>query len=176
MPNLCPGCSTPVQAVVFPAFARTLAQPAPEAKAGEGDASCYYHEANRATVSCEECGRFLCPVCDLDSGPRHLCPSCLNGHLARGTTPEFVQRRTLYDSIALTAALAPNLFLITMYLTFFTAPIVVGFTIWSWRKPGTITPRSKWRFVVALLFSSVNMVFITVIIVVLLAGILRGRG
>jgi uncharacterized RDD family membrane protein YckC len=173
IPIPCPGCSTPVQAIVFPALSRSLASPVPEVKSGEGEAGCYYHDANRATNACEECGRFLCPVCDLDSGPRHLCPNCFNGHLDSGLTPEFVQRRTLYDSIALTAALIPNLLILTVYLTFFTAPIIVGFTIWSWRKPGSITPRTRWRFVVALLFSGFNLFFIIALLAVLIASVLR---
>ncbi|HEY3741990.1 MAG TPA: RDD family protein [Bryobacteraceae bacterium] len=173
-PILCPGCSTPVQALVFPAYSRSLGDSTPGVKTVEGEAGCYYHDGNRATASCEECGRFLCPVCDLDTGSRRLCPNCLNQHLASGRPTEFVQRSTLYDSIALTLALVPNLFLLTIYLTFFTAPIAIGFTIWSWKKQGSITPRTKWRYVVALLVSSVNLLFILLIMALLTAGVFRG--
>jgi uncharacterized RDD family membrane protein YckC len=172
-PVPCPGCNTPVLAIVFPSVARTLPSGTPEAKTGEGEAGCYYHDGNLATAACGQCGRFLCAVCDLDAGPAHLCPSCLNAHVASGQTPQFVQRRTLYDSIALTVAVIPNLFLITVYFTVFTAPAVVGFTIWSWKKPGSITPRSKWRFVLALVLASVNLGFVAIIILTLFAATFR---
>ena len=166
----CPGCSTPVQAIAFPAISRPLAQAAAQAKQGEGEAGCYYHDHSRATTTCEECGRFLCPLCDLDAGARHLCPNCFNGHQLSDRNPQFVQRRTLYDSIALTAAVLPNLFLITIYLTFLTAPAVIGFSIWSWRKPGSITPRTNWRFVVAMMIASVNILFVIAIVVALVTN------
>jgi len=170
VPFTCPGCNTPVQAIVFPAISHALPSGLPEAKSGEGEAGCYYHDANRATRTCDECGRFLCSVCDLDAGQRHLCPNCFNGYLVAGRSPEFVQRRTLYDSIALTLALVPNLLIFTVYFTFLTAPAVVGFTIWSWKKPGAITPRSKWRFIVALMIAAVNILFVAIIIITLLVG------
>jgi uncharacterized RDD family membrane protein YckC len=169
-PVPCPGCNQPVQAVVFRSIARALPSGVPEVKSGESEAGCYYHDGNRATTTCEECGRFLCAVCDLDAGPRRLCPSCFNGCL---TTPEFVQRRTMYDSIALTLALVPNLLIFTIYFTVFTAPAVVGFTIWSWKKPGAVTYRTKWRFMVALVIASINILFIGIFLVVLLFGALK---
>ena len=172
-PLPCPGCNTAVQAVVFPALGRSLSSGAPQAKELEGEAGCYYHDANRASITCEECGRFLCPLCDLDAGTRHLCPNCFNSRFNSDVAPEFVQRRTLYDSIALTAAVLPNLFLFTIYFTLFTAPAVVGFSIWSWKKQGSITPRTSWRFVVALMIASVNILFIGAIIVTLLSGVIK---
>ena len=169
----CPGCNTSVQAVVFPAIARTLASDLPQSKEGDGEAGCYYHDANRASTTCEECGRFLCHLCDLDAGARRLCPNCFNAHVNAGRTPEFVQRRTLYDSIALIGAVLPNLFLITIYLTFLTAPAVVGFSIWSWRKESSLTPRTRWRYVLALMIASVNILFVVAIIATLVTGAFR---
>ena len=173
VPLPCPGCSTPMQAIVFPAVTRTLPASLPHSKEGEGEAGCYYHDANRATTTCEECGRFLCPLCELDAGARRLCPNCFNAHVRGGQTAEFVQRRTLYDSIALIGAVLPNLFLITIYLTFLTAPAVVGFSIWSWRKEGSLTPRTRSRYVLALLIAGVNILFVVVIIFTLLVGVFK---
>ena len=169
----CPGCNTAVRAIVFPAMSRSLSPAAVQVKEGEAEAGCYYHSGNRANIACQECGRFLCSVCDLDAGPRRLCPTCFNGHFNGGLTPEFVHRRTLYDSIALIAAVIPNLFLITVYFTFFTAPAVVGFTVWSWRKPRSVTPRTNWRFVVALIVASINILFIAAMLIVLIAGVFK---
>ncbi len=163
-PLPCPNCNTSVQAIVFRAFADALERCSPQPKDGEGEAGCFYHDTSRATITCEECGRFLCALCDLDAGPRHLCPACFNNHTG---DPVFVQRRTLYDSIALTAALVPNLLI---YFTIFTAPIVVGFAIWSWKKPGSITPRGRWRFVVALMVAATNILFVVAGILALAVG------
>lgn len=172
-PLPCTGCGTSIQAIVFPAIAHSLATSAPQAKEVEGEAGCYYHDSNRATLTCEECGRFLCPLCDFDSGTRHLCPRCFNGHLNKDQTPEFVQRRTLYDSIALTGALLPILLLFTIYFTVLTAPAVIGFSIWSWNKQSTITPRTSWRFIAAIVIAAVNVLFVAAIIVTLVSGAFR---
>ena len=166
-PLPCPGCNTPVQAVVFPSIARELSNGTPQTKEGEGEAGCFYHDSSRATIACEECGRFLCALCDLDSGTRHVCPACFNSHTA---DPAFVPRRTLYDSIALIAALLPNLLLFTIYFTVFTAPAVIGFSIWSWKKQSSITPRGNWRFIVALLIAFINILFIGAGIIALTIG------
>jgi hypothetical protein len=101
-----------------------------------------------------------------------MCPICLNNHLLSGRTPEFVERRTLYDSIALTAAIVP---ILTIYFSIFTAPAVVGFIIWSWNKPGAITPRTKWRFMLALLIALGNILLIGAIFIILVAGALSVR-
>src|SRR5271166_5060845 len=72
----CPGCGLRVQVVVFPATKRTQAGALPETLGGEAEASCFYHPESRAAVPCDECGRFLCRLCDLEVEGRHLCPSC----------------------------------------------------------------------------------------------------
>ena len=166
----CPGCNAPVQAIVFPAITRTLFAVTPQPKEAEEEAVCFHHSTNRATAACEGCGRFVCGLCDFDAGPRHLCPICFQSSAG---SPEFVARRTLYDSIALTAAIAPFLLILTAYLTFFTAPAVVGFSIWTWNKPGTITPRSRWRFTVAMLIAGLNILFIAAVIATIMLRVVR---
>src|ERR1051326_2041864 len=69
----CPGCGQPLQARVFPAIAHAAAGAAPEAVALPSEASCFYHEHNRAVNPCAQCGRFLCSLCELQLPGRVLC-------------------------------------------------------------------------------------------------------
>jgi hypothetical protein len=174
-PLPCPGCGTPVQAVVFPAITRSIVSPVPEPVTGEGEASCYYHAGNRAKAACEDCGRFLCSVCDLDAGPRHLCPACFTTRMRSGQSPEFVQSVRLYDSIALTVALLPNVVVVLIMMTLLTAPGVIGFTLWNWKKPTSVTPRNKWRFVVAIVVAALDIVIIFGSLAAAVLSSVRGR-
>src|SRR5512140_3781205 len=74
----CPYCNTQVQAAVFPAIFKWI-QPG-EAGARilvEVESSCFYPEQKKAVIPCDNCGRFLCSLCDVELNGRHLCPMCL---------------------------------------------------------------------------------------------------
>src|SRR4051812_591932 len=86
----CPGCLRPAVVAVFPALGQRAAQAAlPEKLVVEGDASCFYHADKRAVVPCSACGRFLCALCDVVVGERHLCPGCIETGRAKGRFLEF---------------------------------------------------------------------------------------
>lgn len=161
----CQACGAAVSASVFPAVSRPWPDAAPQfVVEGEGQASCFHHAGNLASVNCSQCGRYLCRVCELDCGAgRILCPSCRDRNLKQGA-PEFVEHRTLYDSIAFAAALIPNLLIFTIYFTFFTAPAVIGFAIWSWRRPLGLVRTSRWRYWTAILIAGGNIAFIVLVI------------
>src|SRR4051812_32058662 len=77
-PCECVRCHQLLRIAVFPTT--LLAPPMPTqtgARAMEGDATCFFHPTKRAERPCDRCGRFLCTLCDLPVGTRHLCPSCL---------------------------------------------------------------------------------------------------
>jgi hypothetical protein len=59
-------------------------------------------------------------------------------------------RRVLYDKIALALALYPMLL---FYLTFFTAPMAIFVAIRYWKAPSSILPRTRVRFVIALVLA-----------------------
>jgi hypothetical protein len=147
----CPACRTPVQLRLFPAFFQA---PAP-GSAGEtllvtGESSCFYHVAKRAVVACENCGRFLCALCDVDLNGEHLCPACLESGMRKGRLEQLENRRMLYDSLALTLATAP---LLLFYFTILTAPATVYVVLRYWKEPRSRVAPSRWRLVLALIIA-----------------------
>lgn len=59
-----------------------------------------------------------------------------------------------FDSLALTIALLPVL---TWIFSLLTAPIALGFALFTWRRECSIVPRSKIRFLAAILFSMLTI-------------------
>ena len=60
----CKHCAQQLRAYVFPSITREHSgEEAAEAVKEDNEASCFYHPESRATIHCDECGRFLCPIC-----------------------------------------------------------------------------------------------------------------
>lgn len=141
----CRHCGRFIQAEVFPALIRP-----PEVRSGEEllekEASCYFHDHKKAALSCGTCGRFICSLCDIEFDGRHLCPTCLSSGQKKHKFKNMENRRVLYDNIALSLAILPNIF---WFITFLTAPVVLYFVIRYWKAPSSIIPRTKIRFVFA---------------------------
>ena len=153
---VCTTCRGRVAALVFPASARDLgASGSPGAVAGEGEASCFFHPSNRAVISCEACGRFLCAVCDVELAGRHLCPHCLESFKKKGKWKNLELHRTLYGQIALTLAILPMLL---FYFTILTAPISIFVAIRYWRAPLSIVGGTKLPHIFAILISLLQIV------------------
>jgi len=147
----CPTCGAPLRIQVFPALFRKF-EPgqAPEAVAMDDESSCFYHPSKRAVHPCDHCGRFLCALCEIEMGGRRLCSTCLEQG-ARGDRQEVAKREYVYyDSIALLLAVLPVIFI---WPTLFTAPMAIYFAIRYWRRPLSVLPRNRWRFVVAALIA-----------------------
>jgi hypothetical protein len=153
----CPSCGTLLQAVVFPALFAGLQ----EGKAGEtllveGQSSCYYHPQKVAVVPCDQCGRFLCTLCELELGDRRVCPSCLESGQRKGKIEHLVRRTVLYDSLALWLSIVPVLMM--WFLTFITAPVALFLALRHWGDPPTPLRKTRFRHVLAIVFSSVQIV------------------
>lgn len=147
----CPACGARTLVDVFPAALRPVASGGMgEAVLVEGEASCFYHPAKKAVVPCESCGRFLCAVCDVDLNGQHLCPACVESGRRKGRLEQLENRRTLYDSLALAVAVYPILF---VWTTVIGAPIALYLSIRYWNAPSSVIPRTKWRFVLAIVLS-----------------------
>lgn len=150
--HACPGCRSPLRVEIFPAL---LAPPRLGATAEgvllENESSCFYHPAKKALLACDGCGRFLCSVCDIELSGRHLCSQCLESGKKKGKLQQLENRRTLYDSLALSLAVYPVVILPLIYFTFMTAPAAIYLSIRYWKAPSSVIPRGKWRFVVAIL-------------------------
>jgi hypothetical protein len=148
----CPVCRQSVSVTAFPALLRApvTVGAQPENLLIEGEASCFYHPAKRATIPCSSCGRFLCALCDVKIGERNLCPGCVETGRTKGKLTELEAGRTLWDSTALTLTLLP--LVLCFYATILCAPAAIIVAIMGWRKPMSIVRRSKWRLWLAIIF------------------------
>lgn len=144
----CSACRSRLTAAFFPAFDTPPedVSTAPGAPALEGEATCFFHPTNRAALACEGCGRFLCALCDLPLGARHLCAACI------GTRKplELVTSRACWPMAALLAGVLPLLIAPLIWpLLIVTGLIAIFLALWGWRKPGSLVkgPR-RWAAVV----------------------------
>jgi hypothetical protein len=151
----CQVCGQPLRAAVFPAIVYYTLGVSPSALQGETEASCFYHPQSRATVPCQQCGRFLCALCDLDVNGRHVCPRCFE----KAETIE--PRRTMYDSLALAISTFPMLL---FWPALITAPWALFLVFRRWSAPSSIVPRTKVRFVLAALFAGAELAFFIFVI------------
>lgn len=174
MPLLCARCQTPLPpwelsnsegarctscwslntVRAFPALFRQAAAAVRPAVALDGEAACFDHPGKRAVAACNQCGRFVCDLCQVEFGGQVWCPSCVatGSGAARGANPD--SSRVLYDSIALAV---PTFSLIAFWpITTLTAPGTLVFTLVKWKKPLSLVRRSRWRFVVAVVISLVE--------------------
>jgi len=131
-----------------------LVAPITDAPLAEGDASCFYHPAKPAATVCDGCGRFLCALCDVELGGQHYCPPCLEAGRRKQTLTHLEPRRMLYDNIALALAVLP---LLTCFLFPVTSPFAIATAIWGWRKPSSLLPRTKVRFILAILMALLGL-------------------
>ena len=121
-----------------------------DAVTAEGEASCYFHPHKKAVAICSSCGCFICSLCETELAGACLCPSCIDKGRQSETVENLISQRTLHDSLALSVAILPLLF---FPLTVVSAPLAMYLVIRHWKKPGSILPRSKIRFVCAFLIA-----------------------
>ncbi|MFC1498484.1 hypothetical protein ACFLS1_08460 [Verrucomicrobiota bacterium] len=152
----CPFCSAGMHASVFPAFCKGIG------KGQSGDllldnenASCFYHSSKKAATTCENCGRFLCSLCDVVLQNRHLCPGCIEKGKGKGKLKNINKGQFLYDDMALALAILPLLFWPS---TIITALITIYVAIRYWKTPLSVLPRTKIRFVFAILIASLEII------------------
>jgi hypothetical protein len=150
----CPSCQAPVKIDVFPALYQDL-RPGEEGETLiEDQASCFYHPQKKAVVPCDHCGRFLCALCNVKFGGRHLCPACLETGKKKGRIVNLDRHRLLYDGTALRLALFP---IITVWLTIVTAPIAIYLSIRHWNSPRSVVRRTRVRFILAIVISGLQI-------------------
>jgi len=152
---LCAGCKSGLRIEAFPAMYQPHHDPSPKRSPVKADeASCFYHPANEAVVPCDVCGRFLCLICDIELGNRHICPSCFEKEVSRESTPELVSKRVRYDNIALHLAIFPVLM---WFITIVTAPLTVFMCIRYWKTPLSVVPLTRVRFILAFFIAFVQI-------------------
>jgi len=85
-----------------------------------------------------------------------MCTACLENAAADGDNRVATQRYVHYDSLALVFAVAG---ILVIPFSFITACISFYFIVRYWKKPLSILPRKRWRYVVAGIISLVTLGF-----------------
>jgi hypothetical protein len=154
-PVLCGTCGSTLTAYLFPALSSsTLSAQAPENLLTDSQASCFYHPGKKAVIACAGCGRFLCGLCDLEWQDQHLCSSCLASGKKKGKIKNLENHRVLYDQITFSLSLVP---LLMWPVTCLTAPMTLYMAARYWNAPTSLLPRTKYRFVLAVLIALVEI-------------------
>ena len=143
----CPACARTTRVYPFPAFGRpAVAGASAQRVMLEGEANCFYHPQKRAQVLCDNCGRFLCAICDLDVYDAHLCPQCLQIGAEKGRVKSLERGRVRYDQ------LASSLLILPLVLCWFLLPLtslaVLGLVGWKWKSSGSLVDNTRVRLAV----------------------------
>lgn len=141
----CPHCGTRIQCDVFPAFfAGTRAGRIGENLVDTSEASCFFHPEKKASLACESCGRFLCDLCDLDFGGKHICPSCLAAGRKKGALKNFDHFRLSWSGVALLIAIIPPIVLVGMApVNLFFGLVALVIALIGLKKPRSLTGRRR---------------------------------
>ncbi len=147
----CLSCGLTIRTDSFPALVRKQsAVQTGELLQTDNEASCFYHPKKKAVIPCSVCGRFLCALCDVVLDGRSMCLTCVETGKDQSKIKSLENKRTLYDTRALSIAAIPMLF---VYPTIITAPIALFMSFWYWKKPSSIIPRTKIRIIIAIILS-----------------------
>jgi hypothetical protein len=140
-----------MRADLFNAFFRPVDQGVAQGHVQEqGQAECYHHPGRPAKVPCAQCGRFLCELCEVELDGRSLCFACVKAGRDSRLETRLDTRRTHFDSLALSLAIFPALFI---FPTIITAPAALYVALRYWKRPPMILPRTRWRNIVAILLA-----------------------
>lgn len=153
----CPSCHTKQSALVFPAIRGILAaSPQGIPVAPDGFASCFFHSGKPASIPCDNCGRFLCDLCDLKIDERHLCTLCLQTAQEEKASPSAKsvtvtkERTFLPQNLAMILTFYMPVSIVGLYIIFLTAPAAAYVSVRYWNHPGGIQQRGRWRLVACL--------------------------
>jgi ribosomal protein S27E len=145
----CSQCGAGLRVFVFPAYRSAGLSGSPGQPAlALGEAVCFFHPTRRAAVTCEECGRLVCSLCDLEIGARHVCPTCLPALERGGRLEDLERQRTRYDIIVWLLLLVPMLFM--GVCSPLTAPVALGLVAWKWKAPPSRVDRTRLRMGLAI--------------------------
>ena len=166
----CPHCRGELHGATFPALWKSHAEPAGHAqRADEGEAVCFFHPENRAALSCERCGRFICPVCEFSIGSRRICPSCLSSGLTGEKLPELIPWRFIWSDAALFFGILP------LFLGLFVWPFIIisgaaaiFLALFGWKRPGSLPRgRRRWAAITAIVGGVLQIVIWFTIVILL---------
>ncbi len=155
-PFPCPGCESPLQIWAFPRLLSGVPEGKPAAPVtSDAEATCFFHEGNRAEMPCEACGRYLCAICDLEIDGSHLCPTCVDGDQGMSLPDRLVRERVLWDSVVLSLSILPMLI---FYITLFTAPMTLFLGFRHLRTPTSLVRHTRFRLYLGLSIAGLQVV------------------
>jgi hypothetical protein len=153
-PAPCPACHSEVVAYVFAALDRDETSRSEIRLAREGESVCFFHSRYPAIAPCDDCGRFLCETCLVNVGSRQLCADCVS-HLRRKKDPTgLVNYSALFDNVALILVTLPMVTIVFAFLTILSAPVSLFLAFFYWSRQWTLLPRSRLRFVLAIVLAA----------------------
>jgi hypothetical protein len=128
----CPACRSQLSVTILPALANppNLVTTSSGTRAVEGEAVCFFHPEKTAAVACERCGRFLCALCDVPFGGKHLCPSCLDS----SKMPELVAHRFIWGHMAMLMGIVPLVLFCSIWFWVVTGPAAIFVALWGWKR------------------------------------------
>lgn len=155
----CHNCLTRLRTELFNAFHRPMEQGQSGDEVQErGEAECFYHPGKKAVAPCSACGRLLCALCEIPFDDRTICTGCLQSGRNKKEIKSLEKSRFLYDSLALNLAFWPLITFFFFIFWIFTAPVSIFIVLRYWRTPTSLLPRTKFRYVLALLLAVVGLV------------------
>ncbi len=163
--EVCGVCLARVRVYAFPALYRNAPESRLAVKADMDDAVCYYHADKKAEIVCDECGRFLCALCELPLGGESLCAPCLEARRRQPGEDAFVSSVMRYDKIAFYLAVLP---LLSFPFTVFTAPATIFVVV---RYHEKIKPSARARMSAAFIFALFEIVGWIIALVILIRWI-----
>ncbi|HZS53739.1 MAG TPA: hypothetical protein VFA65_05005 [Bryobacteraceae bacterium] len=163
----CRRCGSSITIELFPGFYRA-AETVQHQPVVSDEASCFFHMDRVAAFTCSRCGRFLCALCRISWAGEDLCPACLQTANSSQKTTQLSSGRFHTDSLALALSTLP---LLGGFLSIVTAPVALGFALFTFNRECSIAPRTKIRSILAILFSATTIA----IWIVVLVHTFRGR-
>lgn len=152
----CRACGGQSHVWLLPALFRGQNARAGQPLLEEGQSSCMNHPQKRAVTVCDNCGKFLCALCDIDWNGEHLCTNCIehrkNADEEGALRTEYIH----YDRIALLIACVA---IPAMAIGGLIAPVALYIAWRYWKVPWRPVPHRKWTMVAAVLVA--NLVFVT---------------
>ena len=169
-PLVCGHCQTTAMVEVFPALVRGR-QPVRLGVATGGDeAACFFHAEKRAEAACDQCGRYVCALCDVEVGDRHFCPYCFGGdgrgpaHSGLTERQRALPGRSAFWTAALGWVLGP--------LALITGPIAIYLAVRGLRAPRTVTGgRATGLAIAALILGFAETIIWLVLVIVIFVGV-----
>lgn len=149
----CPVCRTRQQIILFAALTQEPKKGVAAEIVIDDNATCINHPDKAAAILCDCCGAYICKLCEIEIDNQHLCPRCFNNNTDKIVTLN--KRTILHDSSALSLALLP---ILIWPVTCLSAPIAIFYALFYWNKIDTPYKRGKWRFVLACLIATGQLI------------------